>query len=47
MLEQAPDSEWPAAWLMPDEDCSDQKALNQRDPNVVVTVDELKDLGIW
>ena len=46
MLQQAPDSEWPSAWLMPDGECEDQKALNQRDPNVVVDVDELRDLGI-
>ncbi|KAL3798697.1 hypothetical protein HJC23_004448 [Cyclotella cryptica] len=46
MLEQAPDTEWPEAWLMPDGECSDQKGLNQREPNVAVTVEELKDLGI-
>lgn len=46
-MEQAPDSEWPEAWLMPDGDCKDQKASNKKDPNVPVTVEELKDLGIW
>ncbi|KAL9189719.1 hypothetical protein ACHAXT_009394 [Thalassiosira profunda] len=45
-MEQAPASEWPAAWLMPDEDCADQKKLNQREPNVPVTVEQLQDLGI-
>ena len=47
MVEQAPDSEWPAAWLMPEGDCEHQKAKNMREPNVPVTVAELKDIGIW
>ena len=47
MVEQSPDSEWPAAWLMPDGDCENQKAKNMREPNVPVTVAELKDIGIW
>ena len=47
MVEQAPDSEWPAAWLMPEGDCENQKAKNMREPNVPVTVAELKDIGIW
>mmetsp|Transcript_12242 Transcript_12242/g.20079 ORF Transcript_12242/g.20079 Transcript_12242/m.20079 type:complete len:229 (+) Transcript_12242:45-731(+) len=46
MVEQAPDSEWPAAWLMPEGDCENQKAKNMREPNVPVTVEELKDIGI-
>mmetsp|Transcript_13987 Transcript_13987/g.20993 ORF Transcript_13987/g.20993 Transcript_13987/m.20993 type:complete len:229 (-) Transcript_13987:152-838(-) len=46
MVEQSPDSEWPAAWLMPDGDCENQKAKNMREPNVPVTVAELKDIGI-
>lgn len=46
-MEQAPASEWPSAWLMPDGDCADQKKLNQREPNVPVTVEQLQDLGIW
>jgi hypothetical protein len=47
MLPQAPPSEWPLAWLMPDGECADQKAPNKRDPNVPVGVEELKELGIW
>lgn len=47
MVEQSPDSEWPDAWLMPDGDCANQKAANKQEPNVPVTVKELKDLGIW
>ena len=45
-VEQAPDSEWPAAWLMPSGGCENQKAKNQRSPNVPVTVAQLKDIGI-
>ena len=47
MVEQAPDNEWPEAWLMPVGDYENQKAPNKRDPNVAVSVKELKDLGIW
>ncbi len=47
IMEQAPDSEWPEAWLMPEGECEDQKKANKKDPNVPVTVEELKDLGIW
>jgi len=46
-MEQSADNEWPEAWLMPDGDCEDQKKLNKLEPNVPVTVQELKDLGIW
>lgn len=46
-MEQAPASEWPEAWLMPEGECADQKKPNKCEPNVPVTVDELKDLGIW
>jgi hypothetical protein len=46
-MEQAPDSEWPEAWLMPQGECVDQKAPNKLDPNVPVTVEEMKALGIW
>lgn len=46
MLPQAPVNEWPEAWLMPDGECKDQKALNQCEPNVIVGADELKALGI-
>ncbi len=45
-MEQALDSEWPEAWLMPKGECADQKAPNKLDPNVPVTVEELKALGI-
>ena len=47
MVEQAPDSEWPEAWLMPEGECANQKAPNKLDPNVPVKVEELKALGIW
>ena len=47
MVEQSPDSEWPAAWLMPEGDCGNQKAKNMKEPNVPVTVAELKEIGIW
>lgn len=46
-VDQAPDSEWPEAWLMPYDECADQKAPNKLEPNVPVTVEELKALGIW
>ena len=46
-MEQSADNEWPEAWLMPDGDCEDQKKLNKLEPNVPITVQELKDLGIW
>jgi hypothetical protein len=47
MVEQAPASEWPEAWIMPEGDCENQKAPNKMEPNVPVTVEELQDLGIW
>ena len=46
-MEQSPDSEWPEAWVMPEGDIEDQKALNKQEPNVPFTVEQLKDLGIW
>ena len=46
-MEQSPDSEWPGAWVMPEGDIEDQKALNKQEPNVPFTVEQLKDLGIW
>ena len=46
-MEQAPNNKWPEAWLMPEGECKDQKASNKLEPNVPVTVEELKDLGIW
>lgn len=47
MLPESPPTEWPSAWLMPDGDCENQKAENRCDPNVDVSVEELKELGIW
>jgi len=44
-LEQAGDDEWPEAWIMPDE-VKDQKALNKLEPNEVVTVEDMRKLGI-
>merc|ERR1719473_12814 len=46
MLPESPPTEWPSAWLMPDGDCENQKAENRCDPNVDVSVEELKELGI-
>ena len=42
---EAPDEEWPEAWLMKD-DIMDQKQSNKQEPNVVITADELRQLGI-
>ena len=42
---QAPDEEWPEAWIMPDE-VEDQKALNKLEPNEEVTPAMMKELGI-
>ena len=42
---EAPDEEWPEAWLMKD-DIMDQKQPNKQEPNVVITADELRQLGI-
>lgn len=46
VVEQSPASDWPEAWIMPDGDCKDQKKMNKKEPNVPVTVEELKDIGI-
>lgn len=46
MLPQAPPSDWPEAWLMPDGECENQKAPNRCEPNVAVGVEELQGLGI-
>ena len=43
--EQSPDEEWPEAWMMT-EDCKDQKALNKMEPNVPVTPEILRQIGI-
>jgi 1,2-dihydroxy-3-keto-5-methylthiopentene dioxygenase len=42
---ESPDNEWPDAWLMTDS-VEDQKALNKLEPNVPVSVSELRELGI-
>jgi 1,2-dihydroxy-3-keto-5-methylthiopentene dioxygenase len=42
---QAPDAEWPEAWIMPN-DVEDQKALNKLEPNEAVTPAMMKELGI-
>lgn len=46
-MEQAPASEWPEAWIMPDGECKDQKAPNRLEPNVPVTAEQMQDIGIW
>ena len=45
-MEPAPDTEWPEAWLMPTGECMDQKAPNKLEPNVSVSAEELKEIGI-
>jgi 1,2-dihydroxy-3-keto-5-methylthiopentene dioxygenase len=46
----APDHEWPEAWIMPDNaelsENFDQCQPNRCEPNIPVTVDELKTIGI-
>lgn len=45
----APDSEWSEAWIMPDNESDpdfDQCKPNRCEPNVPVTADELKKIGI-
>ena len=44
-LVEAPDNEWPEAWIMPDE-VEDQKALNKLEPNIPVSVSHLRKIGI-
>lgn len=43
---ESPDNEWPEAWIMPDGNCADQKALNKCSPNIPATVQDLRELGI-
>jgi 1,2-dihydroxy-3-keto-5-methylthiopentene dioxygenase len=45
---EADSSEWPDAWIMPDDnlDGSDQCLPNRCSPDIPVTVQELKNLGI-
>ncbi len=45
VAEQAPDNEWPDAWLM-NENIEDQKLPNKQDPNVPVDASALKEIGI-
>lgn len=42
---EAPDDQWPEAWLMCD-DVQNQKALNKQDPNIPVDAAAMRDLGI-
>jgi 1,2-dihydroxy-3-keto-5-methylthiopentene dioxygenase len=44
-MKEAPDSEWPKAWIM-SEDVEDQKAPNQQDPNIPVDAAAMRALGI-
>jgi 1,2-dihydroxy-3-keto-5-methylthiopentene dioxygenase len=43
---QAPDEDWPEAWLMIEGEIIDQKAPNRREPNVPVKPDQMRHLGI-
>lgn len=42
---QAPDEEWPEAWLMP-ESVEDQTLPNRLEPNIPVTAADMRKLGI-
>lgn len=42
---EAPDDEWPEAWIMCD-DVKNQKALNKQDPNIPVDAAAMRALGI-
>lgn len=42
---EAPEGAWPEAWFLPDK-VDDQCADNKQDPNVPVTVEMMKKLGI-
>mmetsp|Transcript_33409 Transcript_33409/g.75469 ORF Transcript_33409/g.75469 Transcript_33409/m.75469 type:complete len:226 (+) Transcript_33409:73-750(+) len=44
-LEQAPDEDWPEAWIMPDE-VVHQKKPNKLEPNAPVSAADMKDIGI-
>jgi len=41
----APDSEWPKAWRMP-ETVKDQKLPNKLEPNIDVSPEQMRELGI-
>ena len=45
-LPEAPDSDWPEAWMMIQGDVADPKAENRLDPDVQITVAQLRELGI-
>ncbi len=45
VVEEAPDNEWPEAWVM-SEDVEDQKKPNKMEPNVPVDAAALRELGI-
>lgn len=45
-LPEAPDSEWPEAWVMNQGEIDDQMAENRLDPNVPFSVAQLRELGI-
>ena len=46
-LPEAKDEDWPTAWLMVDDDqVKDQCLPNQREPNVPVSAQAMRDLGI-
>ena len=45
LAEEAPDNEWPEAWII-DDDVEDQKKPNKLEPNVPVTAADMRALGI-
>lgn len=45
-IPQSPDEQWPDAWMMVPEEIDDQKKENRQQPNVNVTAEDLKKLGI-
>jgi 1,2-dihydroxy-3-keto-5-methylthiopentene dioxygenase len=45
VIPQAPAEEWPEAWLIPDS-VEDQFSSNKLTPNVSITVDDLRAIGI-
>lgn len=45
-LPEAPDSDWPEAWMMIQGDVDDPKAENRLAPNVPISVAQLQNLGI-
>ena len=45
-LPQSPEEEWPESWMMTEGEIKDQRHLNRQEPNVPVSVAQLKELGI-